>query len=449
MVGWIKITDKANMKNLQKKRFRKNAVGSCAAFSVLLVAACSVLVRAQDAPQISVRAERESAIYKQGEEVTFIVRLTAGVLPAGEVQWKLSKDNFATISEGKATLENGAAKITGKLDEPGFLQCRVSYGKEFKLAGAGVDPLLIKPSLPVPGDFDAFWNAQKKRLAEVPMNARLTPVEKFTNEKIETFDLKADAIGETPVSGYYARPRGAVAKSLPAILTLQGAGVRSAYPSAQWANQNMISLDINAHGIVNGESAEYYQKLNHEKLFGYQHFGRESREETYFLNMFLRMLRAIDFLTSQPEWDGKTLIVYGTSQGGYQAITAAALDARVSYFVAGVSAGCDHSGMMTNRISGWPKWVKVGEDGKPDEKMLQAARYFDTMNFATRVKVPGFLTVGFIDTTCPPTSVYAMYNNLHSAKEIFNDIGAKHENTPEAMKRMMAAIAAHVAKQKN
>jgi cephalosporin-C deacetylase-like acetyl esterase len=212
----------------------------------------------------------------------------------------------------------------------------------------------------------------------------------------------------------------------------------------------MMSLDINAHGLPNGEPKEYYDSLygKNGKLSGYQLFGRESREETYFLNMFLRMLRAIDFLTSQPEWDGKTLVVYGASQGGYQAITAAALDARVSYFVAGVPAGCDHSGMMANRISGWPKWVTV-VNGKPDEKMLQAARYFDAMNFATRIQVPGFVTVGFIDTTCPPTSVYAAYNNLHGPKEIYNDVGARHENTPEAVRRMMAAIAAHIAKQKS
>jgi cephalosporin-C deacetylase-like acetyl esterase len=432
------------------KNYKRHTAYRGAMLLVILAALFTGAANAQETPQIAVRAERESAIYKQGEDVTFIVRLTAGVLPDNEVQWKLTKDNYTTLSEGKATLENGEAKIAGRLNEPGFLQCRVSYGKEFKLAGAGVDPLQIKPSLPVPDDFDAFWQAQKKRLAAVPMNVRLTPVEKLSSEKNEVFDLQADAVGEAPVSGYYVRPRGAAPKSLPAILTVHGAGVRSSGASANWANQNMMSLDINAHGLPNGEPKEYYDSLygKNGKLSGYQLFGRESREETYFLNMFLRMLRAIDFLTSQPEWDGKTLVVYGASQGGYQAITAAALDARVSYFVAGVPAGCDHSGMMANRISGWPKWVTV-VNGKPDEKMLQAARYFDAMNFATRIQVPGFVTVGFIDTTCPPTSVYAAYNNLHGPKEIYNDVGARHENTPEAVRRMMAAIAAHIAKQKS
>src|SRR5690606_6705908 len=128
---------------------------------------------------------------------------------------------------------------------------------ETKLAGAGVDPLQIKPSMPVPDDFDAIWNAQKKRLAEVPMNARLTPVAARSTETAEVFDLKADAVGEMPVSGYFVRPRGATPKSLPAILTVHGAGVRSAGASTgvgSWVSQNMMELNLNAHGIPNGES---------------------------------------------------------------------------------------------------------------------------------------------------------------------------------------------------
>lgn len=403
------------------------------------------------AAKLTVATEHANALYHQGEDVTFIIRAEDGVLPEGPVQWKLTKDNYSTISEGTANFQNGEAKISGKLDEPGFILCRVIYGKELKLAGAGVDPLQIKPSMPLPVDFDAFWNAQKERLAQIPINARLTPMPQRSTEQIEVFDLKADAVGEAPVSGYYLRPVGAKPKSLPAILTVHGAGVNSAGANTGaggWASQNMLALDINAHGIPNGEPTQYYKDLYASPKFkGYPYFGRESRENSYFLGMFLRVLRALDFLAAQPEWDGKNLIVSGTSQGGFQVIAAAALDSRVSFFVAGVPAGNDHTGMMANRISGWPKLVPVGTDGKPKEKILQASRYFDGVNFATRIKAPGFFTVGFIDTTCPPTSVYAMYNNLKSPKNIFNDITARHENTPEAGQRMRRAVRDHITRQ--
>ncbi len=159
--------------------------------------------------------------------------------------------------------------------------------------------------------------------------------------------------------------------------------------------------------------------------------------------MYLRLVRAIDVLTAQPEWDGRTVVVYGSSQGGAQAIAAAGLDARVTYFVAGVPAGCDHTGGLVGRIAGWPKFIATGEQASPE--IVAAVRYFDGVNFAALAKAPGFFTVGFIDTTCPPTSVYAAFNALRAEKGMFNDIPSGHTNSPAAGKAMREAALKHFA----
>jgi cephalosporin-C deacetylase-like acetyl esterase len=77
--------------------------------------------------------------------------------------------------------------------------------------------------------------------------------------------------------------------------------------------------------------------------------------------------------------------------------------------------------------------------------VVEAVRYYDCVNFAARAKAPGFFTVGFIDTTCPPTSVYTAYNALRTPKEIFNDITSGHTNTPAARDAMRAAVLKHFA----
>jgi cephalosporin-C deacetylase-like acetyl esterase len=160
--------------------------------------------------------------------------------------------------------------------------------------------------------------------------------------------------------------------------------------------------------------------------------------------MFLREVRAIDFLCSQPEWDGRTVVVFGSSQGGFQAFAAAGIDERVTFFAAGVPAGCDHTGVVAGRVNGWPKLVPNLPDGKPDPKVLQAARYFDNVNFAAHTKAKGaFVTVGFIDSTCPPTTVYAAYNALPVPKGIYNDVPSGHTNSPAAMNALMAAAKKH------
>ena len=401
---------------------------------------------------LKVTPDRADALYKVGEPVTFHLELTLDKqpVPDAEVQWTLTQDGVPPTTSGKVKLAAGSASVTGKLDAPGFLQCRAQFTSAEKrsysgLGGAGFEPTKIKPSLPVPADFDAFWAAQKKLLAAVPVNARLTPV-KQAAAGVQAFDLQADSIG-APVSGYFARPEGAKPKSLPIILTVHGAGVRSSSlgGATGWAKQNFLALDINAHGLPNGQPDKFYSDLAAGDLKDYRTRGRESRDTVYFRGMFLRLVRALDFLCAQPEWDGKTVVVFGASQGGFQAIVAAGLDARVTFFAAGVPAGCDHTGFKAGRINGWPKFIAAGEE--PAANVLDAVRYYDAMNFATRTKAEAIFTVGFIDTTCPPSSVYAAYNNVSGQKSIHHDPDAGHTSTPKAGEAMRKAVQEHLKRQ--
>lgn len=421
----------------------------CVLFTAVALAPAAEKAKKAASHALKVSADRRDAIYPRGQTVTFTVRLEHQGKPVerGEIAWTLSKDGVEPRRTGRAPLANGQATITGTLNEPGFLLCNVTYEgggeKVTASAGAGIAPTEIRPSLPVPSDFSDFWDGKKKLLATVPMNPRLTPV-KSPADGIETFDLHADSVGKS-VSAYYARPKGAQPRSLPAILTVHGAGVRSSSLSAAvgWAKEGALAMDLNAHGLPNGREDAFYAALAAGELKDYRKAGRESRETIYFLGMLLRLVRAIDFLTAQPEWDGRTVVVSGSSQGGLQAIAAAGLDSRVSFFVAGVPAGCDHTGAVASRIAGWPKFIETNE--RPGADVVAAVRYYDCVNFATRAKAPGFFTVGFIDTTCPPTSVYAAYNALPTKKDIFNDITAGHTNTPAASAAMRAAVKAHFA----
>ena len=314
------------------------------------------------------------------------------------------------------------------------------------LGGAAIDPTEIKRSLPVPDDFDSFWDGMKKKLAAVPLEPKLVSV-KSPIKDVESFDVTAPALG-LQISGYMSKPVGAKPKSLPIILTVHGAGVSdsSLGGSANWASKGFLAMDMNAHGLPNGKPKQFYADLYAGPMNPYRYEFRNDREKAYFTGMMLRLIRGIDVLTAQPEWDGKHVVVSGASQGGYQAIAAAGLDARVTFFAAGVPAGCDHSGMLANRIAGWPKIVPM-KDGKPDSSVIEAFRYLDCMNFATRTKAAGcYFTVGFIDVTCPPTSIYATYNQLTIPKEIYNDIPSGHSHSSAAREGMTNAVMKHVGK---
>lgn len=113
---------------------------------------------------VTVDPDRPDAMYHKGETVTFTVQVQHNNEQSatdGTIDWVLSKDGVnPPISKGTATLQDGKAVVTGTLDEPGFLRCDATFknGKDSFTgpAEAAFDPTDIKPSMPVPDDFDAF-----------------------------------------------------------------------------------------------------------------------------------------------------------------------------------------------------------------------------------------------------------------------------------------------------
>jgi cephalosporin-C deacetylase len=44
--------------------------------------------------------------------------------------------------------------------------------------------------------------------------------------------------------------------------------------------------------------------------------------------------------------------------------------------------------------------------------------YFDGVNFSTRANAPALFSVGLMDMTCPPSTVFAAYNHYTGEKQI-------------------------------
>ena len=258
-------------------------------------------------------------------------------------------------------------------------------------------------------------------------------------EGLEAFDLTVNALSERPVRGYLVKPKDAKPGTLPAMLFYHGAGWNDSNIDnpTRAAKAGFLALDINAHGVENQQPASYYKELKNNELKDYMYAGREDRETYYFLGMYLRALRAVDFLTSQPEWDGEVLTLWGSSQGGAQALAVTGLDDRVTAVAANVPAMCDLSGCADPRRAGWPRPVPVDENGIcGDAQVLETARYFDTVNFARHITADALFIVGLADTTCPPAGVFAAYNQVQGEKQIEVRPEMGHELPWEVIQRM-------------
>lgn len=131
--------------------------------------------------------------------------------------------------------------------------------------------------------------------------------------------------------------------------------------------------------------------------------------------VYLAMVRSVDFLTTLPEWDHKNVIFQGGSQGGALAIVGASLDPRATACVANHPALSDMAGYKGGRAGGYPHFFRTPGNDTPQR--IETMAYYDVVNFARRLDVPVYMTWGYNDNTCPPTTSYAVYNVITSPKE--------------------------------
>ena len=399
-------------------------------------------------------ANKKDAIYHSGEKIIFTVRLLEDGKPVEgkKIRYQLYHEydviRQSVVPAGKPLVLETSRKAPGSvfvqltaLDAGGktVRQNVTKRGKKVNVVVAGgigamVEPEKITTFLAEPADFDEFWNKVKSELAAVPMK-ELEKVQLKRYTKVKVYDIKISCAGEKPVSGYLCMPVDAKAKSCPAIVSFHGAGVRSSGIPAGWAAKGLIALDINAHGIVNGKPSKFYEDLRKNYYYTtldanrktrYVHWNKHDRDLYYFKGMYMRLMRALEYVKSLPEWDGKHLIVTGGSQGGAQVIAACGLDKDITFALAGVPSMCDHSGCLAGRRSGGPTLYK-SVNGKPDDPAVaRCALYYESVFFARRIKCPIYLSAGFIDTTCPPSGIFAAYNSIPGKKAIQTTPTAGH-----------------------
>jgi cephalosporin-C deacetylase-like acetyl esterase len=269
-----------------------------------------------------------------------------------------------------------------------------------------------------PDDFDAFWAGKLAAQAEVPIHPRLTAVEADTaGVEMHTFVL--DALG-SKAQGYIARP--AKDGKFPALVLLQYAGVYAlnAPAVATRAAEGWLVINVDSHDKLPSDPSGNIPR-------NYAAVGNTDRETSYFLNMYLRDSRVLDYLFTRPDWDGKTIVLMGTSMGGQQSLALAGLrPAKISAVLVCVPAGMDLNGDLHGRKAGYPNWPSN------DPKVMRTALYFDPINFASRIKAPVLATMGFIDTISPPAGIWTALNQIPGPKEPLPMIESEHNNlTPQ------------------
>ena len=380
-----------------------------------------VLAAATPQGQLSFTPFQASGIYDLDERAGWTVTLPPdAAAPTGTYTYVIKKNNADTIKAGAFDLSQGPATIEITSSEPAMLYVEVSppaaAGANAIHLGAAIAPTQLKPSVPRPADFDSFWDAKLKSLDEIPINPVLTPGESH-KAGVDFYTVQLDSLG-SHVQGYLAKP--SREGKFPALVIFQYAGVYALQPNTvtDRAAEGWLAFDVDSHDMPPAQASGVSTS--------YQSIGNTGRETSYFLNMYLRDSRAIDYIATRPDWDGKTIMIMGTSMGGQQSLVTAGLNHKVTAVIVNEPSGADTNGNLHSRKAGYPNWPSN------DAKVMETALYFDPVNFASRIKAPVLAAIGFIDTTSPPAGIWTAMNQIRGPREVVSMVESDHNNkTPE------------------
>jgi len=400
-------------------RFFKRSI-----FHFVILAAPFWPTLAVAAPVLTITTDKPGGLYAAGEKITWNIRVTGDdAAPVKEATYVLKRGGATVIDHGTLVFKEGAATIEISPDGPCTILAVVTLppvapGQKGTdaLAGAAVSPEKIERSSPCPEDFDAFWKAKIAELAAVPENAVLEKGESG-RAGVDYWKITMNNIRGTHIEGQVARPSDDA--KCPAIVVFQWAGI---YPlEKSWAvdlaAKGWLVLNVNPHDLPIDQPQAFYDDVGKTTLKNYTAINNDDREKSYFLRMFLGCYRSVGYLSKRADWDGRTLVAAGTSQGGLQTFVAAGLNPKVTAMMVMVPAGCDNTGALVGRGTGWPYWLN-NFAGKDKQKVTDTSRYFDAVNFAARVRCPALVGVGLIDVTATPSAVYTAFNQLQGPKEM-------------------------------
>lgn len=408
----------------------------------ILVRCGSLLLAASDigAQTVVATPYDTTGIYGIGKTVGWTVAVASGQAPsAGLYPYVVTENGSRVIVRGVLDFSKGPVSIETRLARPGMMRVEIrppqgatqpfgsisTGGPGMVALGAAVAPTRILPMEKRPAGFDAFWDAQLARLARVPFNATITPKESGSPD-IDYATVRLDNVDGAHVHGQVARPRRD--GKFPALLILQWAS--PPYPlQKQWvtdrAREGWLALNVEPHDVPSDMAPEFYASLP-QMIKEYNTINATDREHGYFRQMYLGDVRAVQYLASRPDWDGRVLVATGTSMGGQQSLAVAGLYPGITGVVVNVPAGSDANGALHGHMPGYPNW------NVSDARVADADRYFDIMNFAPRIKAPTMMAMGFIDAVTPAIGIWTTFNLIRAPKEAVPMIDSPHNHQATA-----------------
>lgn len=289
---------------------------------------------------------------------------------------------------------------------------------------------------PKPADFDEYWLRALKELDSIDPKPELTPTDQIRSVSSEAFDLTFTGVGGARIYAKYVRPKNTTGKH-PAILEFHG----YAGNSGEWADTLRYSGDGVAVAAMDcrgqGGRSEDVGGTKGNTLHGHIIRGlSEGPEKLLYRSIYLDTVQLARVVASFDEVETSRLATNGASQGGALSIACAALEPRIARCVSVYPFLSDFQRVWEMDLAkdAYAELKSYFRQFDPLCKnraaLFKTLGYIDVHHLAPRIKAEAVVALTLQDPICPPSTQFAVFNNIRSKKTpiVYEDFS--HEGLP-------------------
>lgn len=292
---------------------------------------------------------------------------------------------------------------------------------------------------PRPADFDAYWDAALAEMHAVDPQVELVPAE-FQAPNAECFHLYFTGVGGARVHAKFLRPKG-IHQPGPAILMFHG----YTGDSGDWSQKlgyvgqsfTVAALDCRGQGGLSEDNSDVHGNTHRGHIIrGLDDAIHGNPEKLLYRQHFLDTAHLADIVMAMPEVDSTRVGATGGSQGGALTVACASLEPRIKKAAPVFPFLSDYKRVweMDQAKDAYIELKEYFRHFDPrhvtEDAVFENLGYIDIQHLAPRIRGEITWTTGLMDTICPPSSQFAVYNKITAPKSmvIYPDFG--HEGLP-------------------
>jgi len=273
-----------------------------------------------------------------------------------------------------------------------------------------------RPVVARPDDFDAFWSSTLASLRDVPIDYRVGTVTRAP-EGVRLEPVRYRSFGNVEIQGFYLRPdptAGAPAAPRPLVITTHGYNSRCnpTLEARHARTMDVFCFDVRGFGLS--------QRACAVDPDGYVLTGLTSPETSILRGAVADYIRAAEVALRLRRTTETCVVFHGRSFAGALAFMAEALSALARFLVVSVPTLGWAEGRRALVKDGSGREINdyLARVPSHDAAIMHTLSYFDTVNFANRVRCPTIVGVGMRDDIVPAETVYAIVNHMSPLPEV-------------------------------